>query len=272
MESLQDAQVFGKVFEGMIDPQVETAPAKTEPAPTPEDKQEAAEEAAPKEETKTESKQSDQHDSRVPLAALHEERRKRQELEARLAEVERRAREPAKQEPKKEPEDEDAEFYRNPRAYVEAKLDAKLGAQREEIEKRRIDHSVEAAKRRYQDYQDAERAFMDAANKSPALWQEMRAQYDPAEYAYQVGKSIQEMSGVTDLGAYKAKIKAEAIAEYVAQQSQQSTKPPEPAAVVAPPSPGVGRGSPAPKTPHVKSDDEVFEDLFGRTRFKRRGG
>lgn len=151
----------------------------------------------------------------VPVGALQDERRKRQDLERRLAYYEQQlqARQAQPQQAPAPPVD----FWEDPNTFLDSRLNefgSKLIQQFEQQQQlKRVNEAEAAARARYTDFDEAVGEFTQAAQQNPRLIQEMAASPDPAEFAYRRGKQMSELAQVGDLDAYKAKV----IAEYEAQ-------------------------------------------------------
>jgi hypothetical protein len=85
----------------------------------------------------------------------------------------------------------------------------------------RINASETEAKGKYADYDDAFRAFQQAASANPSLIQRMTAASDPAEFAYKTGKVAIDLEKVGSmdelLKSERAKWEAELKAAIPAQ-------------------------------------------------------
>jgi hypothetical protein len=150
----------------------------------------------------------------VPRKALIAERKKRQELERRLAQMEGQVsvyqqstnqakNAQAPQEPSR-PEDQ---FYRDPVAFV----DQRLAQQRLQI-------SEELVRSQHpEDYQAAVDSFTEAVKASPHLLNQFRSHNNPAAFAYETGKAFADMKDVGSLDEYRAKVRAELEAEIEAK-------------------------------------------------------
>jgi len=117
-------------------------------------------------------------DRPVPVKALQEERRKRQEAERRLAAYEQR-----------ENPDPTADPVRA-----------------------RLDLSVEYAKEQFEDYETAETAFVEAVKQHPRgrdIYQQMLKDAHPARYAYNVGKQLLALDEIGDPRTYRQRVLAE---------------------------------------------------------------
>lgn len=119
----------------------------------------------------------------VPIAALHDERRKARALKE---ENERLRKE------KGHSEDElgigpEPDRFENPEehdAWLLAKHDAEQQLERDAKYKESVDDSRAAAMEKYEDYEEKESIFLMLANRDPKLREEMIDSKDPAAYAY----------------------------------------------------------------------------------------
>ena len=132
-------------------------------------------------------------------AAMMEERRKRQELEARL-----RAQEQAKALPEPPP------FWDDPEKAIDSRLERLRNELSSDYLNRYFNALESAARGRHQDYDDVRDVFIEHAAQNPALAGAMNNAQDPAEYAYQQGKLLRELSNVGgNFDGYRAKLEAE---------------------------------------------------------------
>lgn len=147
-----------------------------------------------------------------PLKAVRNENR---ELKERLAAMERQF----QQQPQQPPEMPPA-FWDDPDKAIEARVAqaAEMAIQRYQQQQtmERINASEAAAKGRHADYEDAFRAFQQAAQANPTLIQQMTSESDPAEFAYKTGRRAMDLEQVGSLDALiaaeRAKWEAEAKA------------------------------------------------------------
>lgn len=158
--------------------------------------------------------------------ALKEEKRRRQEAEARIAALEAQYTQRQPQPP--EPE---TDFWDNPQGAIatqvqRAVLEA-LQAQKQQQTLERINESEAKAREAHDDYGDAFLAFQQAATANPSLIQQMTAASDPAEFAYKKGKTALELERVGSidelLKAERVKWEAEARAAMPAPPALPST-------------------------------------------------
>lgn len=150
------------------------------------------------------------------FAALKDERRKRQEAEARISDMERKFQEMQAKQPAAPAPDlwEDPDGYFSQRFQMFGEQLIQKFQQQQIIE--RIDQSEQQARSRYTDFDEKLAAFRQAAQLNPAIVQEMQRASDPAEFAYGRGKTALEIErhGSLDdlLKAERAKWEAEARA------------------------------------------------------------
>jgi hypothetical protein len=136
---------------------------------------------------------------KVPRKSLTEERRKRQEAQARAQAIEAQlAEERGRREayermvkgldPDPKPKDPDSEFYENPAKFVEAQTQAVEA----KIAERLWAQSRMMVKDANSDYDEAESAFAEAVKANPHLASQFKAHPHPALFAYQTGKTYME--------------------------------------------------------------------------------
>lgn len=145
----------------------------------------------------------------VPFQALHDERRKRQDLEQRLAQLE------ANKAPEAKPnlfEDPD-----NWEKSLDERVERKLATVRQESEQRFLVLVEQAAKARHPDFEDVAKVFAETAKVTPGLIEEARNAPDPAEFIYRAGQNLKR---VQDAGSIDELIRqAEARGEESARQA-----------------------------------------------------
>jgi hypothetical protein len=115
-------------------------------------------------------------DRPVPVKALREERKKRQELERRLAAL------TTPQDPREDPT------------------------------RARLDLSVEYAKEQFKDYEEAETAFVETVKAHPRgreIYEAMLKDKHPAKFAYTVGKQLLALDEIGDPTTYRQRVLAE---------------------------------------------------------------
>jgi hypothetical protein len=161
-------------------------------------------------------------------AALKDERRKRQELEQQVAALNARFEATQRQPVQQEPE---VEFWDNPKGAIASEVQRAVQqvfqAQQQQQTMERINASETAAKGKYADYDDAFRAFQQAASANPSLIQQMTAAGDPADFAYRTGKrsiDLEKLGGLDELiASERAKWEQEARAAMPVPHSLPST-------------------------------------------------
>ena len=131
----------------------------------------------------------------IPVAALKDERRKRQELEQQVAAMQQQLA-AVQQQPQQPP----AEFWDDPQAFMASQFE-QFGSQlmqrwQQEQQIERVNASEAVARSKYADFDDALQSFRQAVQVNPVLAQQMARESDPAEFAYRKGKSALELERV----------------------------------------------------------------------------
>lgn len=190
---------FAKQDEVKEEPKEEKKPeAEAKPEPKPE----------PKEEKKVERQEMSEKE-RAFLAAAQEERRKRQELERRIQEIEASK---TKETPK--------QFWDNPEEAL-AKFKAEIT---EATTRTRLDTAEMIARRQYPDFDEKVQTFGQLVNSVPGLAQQWLSSPDPAEFAYKVAKNHMEVQAVGGLDQLMAKKEAEIRARLEAELREKYDK------------------------------------------------
>lgn len=177
-------------------------PPKVEPAP--QDPPKAAEATTAPESTGT----------MVPIAGLMDERKKRQELEKKLAELQAQPKEPA---PK-------ANFYDDPERYVSSAID-QVRAEASE----RVYVALEAAERdAHPDFDEVTAEVVEAAKADPLLGstiaKQVQSAANPAREMYKQGMRLRELRDLQDPEKLKAKLRDELKAELLAELGQRGAQ------------------------------------------------
>lgn len=228
-------------------PDAQPAVPASEPTPAPSEEMGVASQDAP---VPPADDRQDETAITVPRAALEDERHKRQELERQLALYQQ----PQPQyEVPPPPQDEEApDLWVDPEKALEHQanqLRQEFNQQLASYKQAEFDNRVAVSERllsmQHEDYDAASKVYADAAKAAAERGNldMLRALADhpmPAQYAYEVGKQMLAMQQVgSDPDAYRAKLRAEIIAEM--QQGQAQTP-----AVTAPTSLASAPSAPAP--------------------------
>lgn len=180
------------------------APKEETPETEPEQPEtEVTQEAEPdKPEGKTEEKPAL---TKADVAAIIDERRKRQELERELQALKQQ-----QQQPK-------ADIFEDPEAVINQHLQARLAP----LENTILKLQVELAKTKMPDFDDAAVAFFTAAQNDPVLLHQADTAPDQFAFIYREGKRLKELGDVGgDIEKYREKVTAEARAENAKLQQQ----------------------------------------------------
>lgn len=189
METLDDV-LLGKE----PDEVVEEPEAKGEVEDKTETPEAEESEAGP---TAAETPESEKRE--IPIAALLDEREKRQAAQKRAEELEQQLAELAKKPDEKAPsvfEDEEGAFR-----HLEAKLeDARL--------QDRIDMSREFMSMFKDDYDAREQQFLELAKGDAELVRKLRSHPNPAKFAYETAEKHERLSKMENLDEWEAKERA----------------------------------------------------------------
>lgn len=151
-------------------------------------------------------------------AAVLDERRKRQALEAELEKV----RQGQQQQPANEAEK--ADWYADPEKAAQA-MQQQLSQQAFNT---KLELSQDMMRAQFEDYDEHETEFVDLAKQDPRLIQEMQQAPNPARFAYDTAKKAREYEAMKDVDSYKAKLRQELEAELrkelEAEQQQKAEK------------------------------------------------
>lgn len=186
--------------EAKAEPEKQVEPAKAEPEQT----ESKGETDAPPASTRPRDEQGrfvkqQSEDHMVPLSALLSERERRQAAEAKAAE--------AASKPK-------PDIWENPQEYIKAELDSREAELLTKAEERArvtfLRYTEEAARSRHSDYDQVREAFVEEAQKNPAIVSQFSQSPDPGEFIYRQGKTVLELKEVGgDLAAYRKRIENE---------------------------------------------------------------
>lgn len=190
-----------------------TAVPETEPTPEPAEPEvpeaapepEPEPEATPEPEGSTAEPDKQEKPGEVPIAALLDEREKRQNFEKRVRELETQLQ--TKQAEKLPDVLDDQEAFVN-------QLTSQMQSQRLMD---RIEISQEFMRMQHDDYAEAELKFAEMAAGNPALVEEMKAHAFPAKFAYETAKKAEKLAQMENVDEWEAKKTAEIEARVKAQ-------------------------------------------------------
>jgi hypothetical protein len=133
--------------------------------------------------------------SSAEVAAIIDERRKRQDAEQKYADLLAKTQKPG----------EKPSVFENEDAAISARVTEGTRGLRESMYKL----SVKAARGIYKDFADAENAFAEAMERDPRLIVGLQQSDDPGEYIYTMGIHVRELADVGgDLMKYREKVSA----------------------------------------------------------------
>ena len=177
-----------------------------------------------------------------PLKAVREENRElKREMEAMRRQFY------AQPAPQPQPQQPPVDFWDDPQSFMDTRMNQLGQTLLQQWEQRetakRLDQSEQAARSKYQDYDDAFAAFEQSVQANPRLAMELAQAADPGEFAYSKGKAALAIQSVGSLDALKAQIRAELEAEAKAA-FQPAARPVLPSTTAGDTSVG-SRGGPA---------------------------
>lgn len=156
----------------------------------------------------------------IPPAALAEERRKRQEAEARAAQFERQIQQ--LQQPAQRPQEPAAlpSIYEDENGFTQGLTQQAVQAARQQllpevqsaISGLRFELSRESMRAKHDDFDTLEAEFMELAKANPTIAVEADRQPNPVAWAYQYAKNAREVKQIGSLDVEA--IKRAAIEEY----------------------------------------------------------
>ena len=183
------------------------------------------------------------------LAAVLDEREKRQAAQKRVEELEARLREMESEDEVPDPEDD-------PRAAHHYLLD-QVGQQ---MLAQRFDLSRSFMAELHSDFEELESEFVAIARDNPALIQELQQQPNPARFAYEYAKKQRQAKEFQDPDAYREKLKAELRAELEAELRGAPAAKPQPQTTQRPPNLATETGA----LEHSEPENPSLSDILGR--------
>lgn len=209
------------------------------------------------EKAETPEKPAKQQMSSADVAAIIDERRKRQALESELAKLRQEQARPT----------EKPSIFDNEDAAIMSRVQEANQPLRETVYKL----SVKAARGVHNDFDEAAEAFADASGRDPRLIEGLRASDDPGEYIYTMGIHVRELADVGgDLMKYRDKVtsasqaKLDEQAKQIASlMSEIETLKKSQAEIAA-----VPRSLNALPSGAVKASDQDADDINSIVRFK----
>ena len=181
------------------------------PKKTEAEKPETKPAEPPKVETPPQQQYTDKE--RALIANVLEERRKRQELEAKFKALE-----------EKKPAEPAQDFWQDPDGWVKSQQAALKAEAMRSHASTTLKVSEMLARGKYQDFDAAVAVFGELAEQTPGLGEQMLSSPDPAEFAYRTGKNHKELREAGSLDALKARFEKEARIKIEAEYKEQAEK------------------------------------------------
>lgn len=214
LESLLDAPAGGS--QAMSEPQATaepSAPVETHTEPTG-----VQDSAAPPADAKPDAPPEPETWTKQ---AVLDERRKRQELEKKLGELEARLTQPPKPQQPKPEEQNKPDWWSSPEEAAQH-MQQQMHLQ---VFETKVAMSERLMRQQHQDYDEVSKVFAAKAQEDPRLLQQLMAHPFPAEFAYQAGQQMRLLDEIgKDPTAYRTKLREDLKAELMAELGQ--TAPP----------------------------------------------
>lgn len=192
----------------------------------------------------------------VPVAALLEERRKRQELEARLQTLQQQ-----------QPPLKDDDFWQSPVNATQQMLQAQTQGIQQEIVNLKYQLAEDLTRSLHQDYDNVRDGFIAQVTAGDpwavAIAQQMGTQPNPAKFVYDQAKKLSALAIVGDPQAYEARIRAEERSKVMLEMQQSQARP------AAPPVPRSLNSEPSAAVPTSLDPFEPtpLSNLIGNSSF-----
>ena len=188
--------------------QVETQPEPTTTVEQP---------AQPRNEQGRFVKADEEKPHAVPVQALLEERRKRQELEARLQQIQ-------------QPQVKDDDFWNSPANAARQLVTSETQAMQQEIANIKYNLAEDLTRSLHPDYDAVRDGFLAKVHSGDpwavAVAQQMSLAPNPAKFVYDQSKRQAQLEQIGDLSSYEARIRAEERAK-VLKELQKPTPVPD---------------------------------------------
>lgn len=187
----------------------------------------------------------------VPVQALLEERRKRQELEQRLSQ-------------QQAPQLKDDDFWQSPVQATQQMLAAQTQGMQQEIANLKYQLAEDLTRTMHADYDSVRDSFIAKVHTGDpwavAIAQQMSMQPNPAKFVYDQAQRIAQVEKVGDLQGFENRIRAEERARVLKElQAQPRVQAPDvPRSLNAEPSAVIGSGETYEKTPLSNLFDRPF--------------
>lgn len=168
---------------------------------------------------------SEPEQSHIPIAALKDERAKRQQIEAERQQLAERLQQYdayfAQQNGQQQQQEQD------PLEIITQQVMAKLQPQTEmQMLTMRVDMAEQVARTKWADYDEKVEHFKEAVQSNPFLLQELKAASNPAEYAYNAAQRILEAKSYGQPGPSREAMETEIREKLMAELGLNKPKVP----------------------------------------------
>lgn len=150
----------------------------------------------------------------VPRQAVIDERRKRQDLERRVAELQEQVQRFNQPQPPeaKQPE---PDWWQDPQTAAQHLQSQVQNQMQARLYQQAVYTSEKILRQQHQDYDEVANLFAEAAKQDQRLLQQVLEHPFPAEFAYKAGRQIKLMQEIgEDPDSYRSKLEAEILAKH----------------------------------------------------------
>jgi hypothetical protein len=199
----------------------------------------------PKPEARTEELSAKE---RAAFAAMQDERRKRQELEQRLAQLEQ-AQKQQQNPPKPFMEDPDgalAQYHEQFQQHTQQLQQQMSGA----LVQTKVTATEAVARSQFKDYDEKVEVFKAVCQNTPGLYEQCLNAPNPADFAYRIGKNYHDLQQAGSLDQLKEKIEREARVKFEEEYKKKQEESAKQRAEL-PPSLSEARGTSQPRTQYT---------------------
>jgi len=184
----------------------------------------------------------------VPLAALEDERNKRQQAEQALQEMQA-----------SKPKEPEVDFDEDPKGYV----DQKAVSAEQQLHNMRIDMSVDMSRKAHEDFDEVMKSWPEIVGQNPSILQQAESSPQPGEFAYEACKQHIALKEIGDPANYRERVKAELLAEIKAEQESKAEEAKKQELVSNNPPSLAGQVSAGSRQGPEWAGPESLDELFG---------
>lgn len=207
----------------------------------------AADSAEQKDSSTPEPESTKEAEESWTKTAVLDERRKRQELERKIQDLEAKLNPPP--EPKKAPD-----VFEDPEGYTKH-LRSEVSTM---ILTERINLSRAMMEAQFKDYPEKEKVFLELAKSDPSMIEKLRSHPIPAKFAYEQAAKHLQYQEMQNVDAYKAKLKEEVRQELLRETKEKDEAEAKKIQAIEP---SLAKMRSTKENPHA---EQSLQEIFGR--------